>query len=81
MNRDRKKREIKENNIQENEWLEHFTTLLEGTAEKQLGEKRKPDEIQNERYKISAQEIRLAWRMLKKKKAAGFDGIPNEAWL
>ena len=35
------------------------------------------DEEEKEKAKISAGEIKPAWRMLKKKKAPGIDNIPN----
>ena len=65
LNKTRKKREKTENKIQEDEWIKHFKTLLEGSDIKQLGEKREKEEGRNEENKITAGEIKNAWTSLK----------------
>ena len=69
INKFRKRKEKKDNNIKEEEWVKHFRLLLDGTEEKVLGCKR------------TAQEMKRAWDVVKKGKAAGYDEIPNEAWM
>lgn len=78
-----KKREKVENEISDEQWMEHFRKLLEGSDEMKIGQARRREEDREEEEKliITEAEIKLAWNMLKKKKAAGFDGIPNEAWI
>lgn len=75
-----KKKEKVDNEITKEQWKEHFRSLLEGSNSKKVGQKRKKDEEmeEKEKAKISIKEIRLAWKMLKKRKAAGSDVIPNE---
>ncbi|OXU22496.1 hypothetical protein TSAR_003600 [Trichomalopsis sarcophagae] len=73
--------EKKENNIIEEDWIKHFKELLQGTEEHQLEIKRKKEEELTEEEKITGLEIKGAWKMLKKKKAAGVDEIPNEVWI
>ena len=79
----RKRREKIENNITNEEGKNHFVTLLEGSEERKLGDSRQTceEEEEKEKEKITAREIKEAWNMLKKKKAAGPDGIPNEVWI
>ena len=82
LNGARNKRIVIENDIGKREWKDHFRTLLEGAEERTVGQERRADEIaEKEKAKITATEIKAAWGMLKKKKAAGLDGIPNEAWI
>lgn len=69
------------NNINEQEWVEYFMKLLEGSKEKKLGESRKIDQVMLEENKLEDWEIKKAWNGLKKNKAARYDRIPNEAWI
>ncbi|OXU17255.1 hypothetical protein TSAR_008375 [Trichomalopsis sarcophagae] len=83
LNKSRKKRIKIENNIKENDWLQHFINLLEGSEEKCLGERRINEECMKEDEKISVEEIKRALKSLKKKKADGFDvwngeGLPDD---
>lgn len=62
-----------ENNIRE-EWRNYFRNLLEGAEEEEvIEEKEKRGEEQEA-------EVREAIRKMKRRKAAGVDGIPMEAW-
>lgn len=56
---------------------------MAGSNEKRLGQGRNLVESEEEKSKamITIEEVKLAWKMLKKKKAAGIDGIPNEVWI
>lgn len=83
LNSHRKRRERVENNIDSEEWKRHFVKLLEGSEERTMGEIRQECEeiAEKEKEKITVREIKEAWKMLKKKKAAGLDGIPNEVWI
>ena len=81
INKFRKRKEKKDNNIKEEEWVKHFRLLLDGTEEKVLGCKRTDNQVKGEEEKITAQEIKRAWDVVKKGKAAGYDEIPNEAWM
>lgn len=83
LNRSRKKRVKVEGNIENKTWKEHFVSLLEGSETRKLGKSRQKceEEDEKEKEKISAREIKEAWSFLKKRKAPGADGIPNEAWI
>lgn len=78
INKYRKKKKKVVNNIMENEWVEYFMKLLGGAETEKLGERRKREQVDKEEIKLDEWEIKKAWRGLKKKKAAGFDGSPNE---
>ena len=64
-------------------WKGYFVKLLEGSETVKLGKDRQQceEEEEKEKEKITAEEIEKAWSILKKRKAAGPDGIPNEVWL
>lgn len=79
INKHRKKRDLKGNSIGKEEWVEHFTLLLEGSREKKIGEKR--EAVDEEEGTLDAREIYQTIKNLRKGKAAGCDGIPNEAWM
>ena len=78
INRFRKRKVKVENSIEKEEWRRHFRELLEGEDQKIEGEKRQNIEEDQE---ITQEEIRKAIKKAKKKKAAGADGITNEAWI
>jgi len=89
INKKRGKREWIQNNIKKKDWENHFMELLEGTKRK---EKRTEEEEHRERgeqeekntegeEELKNEEIVRAVGRMKKKKAAGYDGIPMEAWL
>lgn len=96
INKKRKKREWKENNIGKEEWRRHFKNLLE-EEEEEVEEGKKEnrekvgivesqnqiegtEEAEEEEQEITENEISMALRKMKMKKAAGIDGIPMEAW-
>jgi len=63
-------------------WRTHFKNLLEG-VEVEEGRKRQIEDVGNkeeEEESIQEEEIREVVRKMKKRKAAGVDGIPMEAW-
>ncbi|XP_070529421.1 cilia- and flagella-associated protein 251-like [Cardiocondyla obscurior] len=95
INKKRRKREDVLNDIKKEEWEEYFARLLDG--KKMVEQNKKEDQKGKKRYKIKAgrgreekengkeelkkEEImQIVWKM-KKKKAAGIDEIPMEAWM
>jgi len=80
-----------QNNIKKKEWENHFIfiELLEGTKRKEMraeeekhsrrGEKER--KITEGEEELDNKEIARAVGRMKKKKAAGYDGIPMEAWM
>lgn len=79
LNGERKRRVIIENNISIEEWRQHFKIQANGSESPSLGKGRKKEE--REAAEITKEEIKLAWRRLKKKKTSGKDGISNKAWI
>jgi len=89
INKKRGKREWIQNNIKKKEWENHFMELLEGTKRKEMraeevkhsrrGEKE--EKITEGEEELENKEIARAVGRMKKKKAAGCDGIPMEAWM
>lgn len=77
LNQFRRKRTRIENKIGKHEWKEHFRILLQGSDEKVRGERRQRLEQEPE---LEEREVGKAIKKAKKKKAAGIDGITNEAW-
>lgn len=96
VNQNRKRREGIDENIRREDWIEHFTKQLGGT-EIEIGEEgERTEEVTKEELEkggkrdvdcsriteeITGEEIEVAIRKLKKKKAAGPDGIGNETWI
>ena len=81
LNKTRRNIKTTGNNIMKEEWNGHFRTSLEGSEERKVGADRRREEIRGEEEKVSAWEIKTYFRKLKKRKAAGIDAIPNEAWI
>lgn len=83
--RERQQREPADEDIEEEEWIGHFKNLLEGEDEKRTketnNEAEKEEEAEIEEYKITEQDMDKAIARLKRRKAAGEDGIRNEAWI
>lgn len=80
INRRRKKREWRENNISSEAWREHFMNLL-GGKEIYREETENIERIGIEEGEdLKDEEIGRAVRKLKHKKALGIHGIPAEAW-
>lgn len=88
INKRRKRKEFINNKIKPEEWMKYFKMMLDGeeivtrvrkrrrAKEKRKGRRRGKEE----REELSKEEIYKAIKKLKKGKAAGADGIPNEAW-
>ncbi|XP_011859507.1 PREDICTED: putative golgin subfamily A member 6-like protein 6, partial [Vollenhovia emeryi] len=79
VNRGRKRRIGINEEIEEEDWKEHFMRLLGGVDNRITegeGGKRKDNEEE-----ISKEEIKEAINRIKKGKAIGIDGIPGEAWM
>lgn len=83
INSRRSEREWKDNSIGKEVWRKHFMELLEGVEnldndrEEYLNEEKGESEGEAE---LEEEEIRRVVKNMKKKKAAGVDGIPMEAW-
>ncbi|XP_011685761.1 PREDICTED: uncharacterized protein PF11_0207-like [Wasmannia auropunctata] len=74
------------NKIDKEEWRSYFMGLLDGTEREQDGiQDDGEEEVRKEQERteedIKEEEVWSALRKMKKKKAAGIDGIPTEAWL
>jgi len=93
INKKRGKRRNIENDIDLEKWAEHFERLLDGekvntrrkkkedrSQETKEKGKRKEDDVEEEREEIQEEEIGKVVLGMKRKKAAGIDGIPMEAW-
>ncbi|KMQ90798.1 stress response protein nst1-like protein [Lasius niger] len=79
VNRERKRRRVVNEGIEAKEWKEHFMRLLGGVERKVMkgGTGRRMEDGEQE---IRRDEIRKIIEKLKKGKAAGGDGVPNEVW-
>lgn len=67
------------NNIRE-EWRNYFRNLLEGAEGEEVIEEKEKRGEEQEAEEIEEAEVREAVRKTKRRKAAGVDGIPMEAW-
>ncbi|KAH0811711.1 hypothetical protein GEV33_011080 [Tenebrio molitor] len=82
INRERKKKEPVSEKITIQEWEEYFMKLLEGRKEEgKVGTQRKEKQTVMEETEITAEEVGRHIRYLKKRKAPGWDGVQNEAWM
>jgi hypothetical protein len=82
INRERKKKEPVSEEITIQEWEEYFMKLLEGRKEEgKVGTQRKEKQTVTEETQITAEEVERHIRHLKKRKAPGWDGVQNEAWM
>ncbi|KAH0816889.1 hypothetical protein GEV33_005903 [Tenebrio molitor] len=82
INRERKKKEPVSEKITIQEWEEYFMKLLEGRKEEgKVGTQRKEKQTVMEETEITAEEVERHIRHLKKRKAPGWDGVQNEAWM
>ena len=81
VNEGRKERTQIWEGIEDERWIEHFKKQLEGIEIERV----ETDEMNKERKKlegeIKEEEIVNAIKKLKRRKATGIDGIPNEAWI
>jgi len=71
-----------EGEIEPEVWRSHFKNLLEGVELEEGMRKQGKEEgdREEEEDSIQEEEIREMIRKMKKRKAAGVDGIPMEAW-
>lgn len=87
INKRRRRKEVKMNNIKSEDWRKHFQKLLEGIKEdgkKSQGYRKESEGVRGEEdceEEVEDREIHKAMKRMKKGKAAGVDGIPMEAWL
>ncbi|XP_017879159.1 trichohyalin-like, partial [Ceratina calcarata] len=80
INKQRKKRRGIGAEIKEEEWLDYFMKQLSGSRGRVYGERRKVEEVESEE-EITDEEIEGQIAKLKRRKAAGSDRIPAEAWI
>jgi hypothetical protein len=82
INQKRKKKESVNEEITMQEWEEYFMKLLEGREEEgEANTQIKEKQTEPEETEITAEEVERQIRNLKKRKAAGRDGMLNEAWM
>jgi len=90
INRERKRRVRINEQIKMEEWEEYFRTMLSGLEKKDDGRERRGRERdrgkeggmkEGEEEELREGEIRKAIGGLKRGKAAGEDGLPNEVWI
>lgn len=82
INRERKGKGRVDERIEMKEWKEYFVNMLGGVEERERTEvkvRKRWEEGGVE--ELTREEVRRMIKKLKKKKAAGIDGIPNEAWM
>lgn len=64
------------------EWTRHFKAQMNGMEiEEEGGEARTEEEVKEDGDEIGVKQIKAVIKKMKKKKAAGEDKIPNEAWI
>nr|XP_033200100.1 golgin subfamily A member 6-like protein 6 [Bombus vancouverensis nearcticus] len=84
INKYRRRREVVDEEIREEEWKNHCMETLEGTESKEdrrTAVRREEEESKEEREdNIEKEEVILQIRKLKEKKATGEDGLENEVW-
>lgn len=86
INSQRKRRERVSKEISMSAWIEHFKEQLGAIENVQKQdredyERQKKKSVYEEENKIETEEIRKIIRRMKRRKAPGEDGIPNEAWI
>lgn len=83
--KERHQRESADVDIGKEDWIEHFRNLLEGEEEKGTRkvntETESNEKTEREELKITEEEMDSAIAKLKRRKAAGEDGIGNEVWI
>jgi len=73
--------------ISEDEWVRHFMQLLDGEKTRRTMEEENKEENEKQKEEavvrliVTEEETERAINRLKKNKAAGEDGIRNEAWM
>jgi len=79
VNKGRRKKRTVDERIEQEEWKEHFMRLLGGVEHRvRVGEERRGRE--GEEGEISGEEIKVAIKRIKERKATGVDGVPGEVW-
>jgi len=82
--KERGRKEWPDENIKEEQWRMNFMNLLDGRGEKdrreEISSMERNSEDENERITVTT-ELYRAKKRLKRKKAAGEDGLKNEVWL
>lgn len=77
--KERKKKEGISDKITEEDWRSHFMNLFEGEEIEELGDQGTGERVRG-LIEITDEEIEFQVKKLKKKKAAGEDGLKNEVW-
>ncbi|XP_050469789.1 uncharacterized protein LOC126863566 [Bombus huntii] len=84
INKYRRRKEVIDEDIREEEWKNYFMEMLEGTESKEdrrIEGWRAEEESKEEREdNIEKEEVIFQIRNLKEKKATGGDGLENEVW-
>ena len=82
INKYRKSRSEISKDIPMEKWCEHFRLVLNGEQANTVGDwNREEDKDEEKEEDLTDEEITKQIRKLKRKKATGEDGIPNEAWV
>ncbi|XP_053989910.1 uncharacterized protein LOC128882349 [Hylaeus volcanicus] len=81
INKERKRNTEGATSITMEEWLKHFVELLGGTERVNKGERRQLGVGVEEEDELTDCEIEGVMKKIKRKKAAGEDEIPGEAWV
>ena len=81
LNEGRKERTQICEGIEDERWLEHFKKQLEGIEIERAETNERNKERKKLEGEIKEEEIVNTIKKLKRRKATGIDGIPNEAWI
>ena len=81
LRRERGRRKKVNGSIQMEEWKRHFMEVLGGREERVGREWGKETRNREQVEEIGVEEVREILKELKKGKAVGVDGMPNEAWM
>lgn len=81
VNRERKNARIVGEDISMEEWRRYFVSVLEGREEDGRGKTGKRSLEDDQEEELNDEEIEKQIRKMKRKKAAGADGIKGEAWI
>lgn len=79
VNRERKRRKGVNEGIEEKKWREYFMTLL-GGVEGRVRKGGRGRRLEDGEQELRRSEVRKVVEKLKKGKATGIDGVPNEVW-
>lgn len=81
VNREKKNARIMGEDISMEEWRRHFVSVLEGREEDGGGKTGKRSLEGDQEEELNDEEIEKQIRKMKRKKAAGADGIAGEVWI